>query len=447
MNPTSRRNFLRTALLGCGGLALRSLATGLSSEFLTERVAHAEPSGTPTFLILATDQSGDPLNVGAPGSLADAGLRARYDAAHPAEVRSTKLSLGGGVYDAAAPWGALPPALLSRLGFVHHRTSAETHPEHPKVMRVFDAMRGATGNGVEMLPSAIAAELAASLGTIQREPMVLGEERVTYESRFVEQLSPMELKGLFGGAPGALSGFAKLRDKTLDAVYADVKASGTKAQRAYLDRTVASRAQAAELGDKLAVDLGVIPVTDPKAVSGLVDDYPLDAIDQVLTAVTLVKYKVSPVVTIHLPFGGDNHHDVDFAQESLELQGGVRIMQLVWEKLAEAGLEGVTTFAMLNTFGRTLDTSGGRAHNSGHHVMPMFGPKIRAGVAGAPQRGARDWEAAAFSSTTGRADGSGDVTSEKSFAAAARTLMRACGVPAERVDVRLPGATVTSLLV
>lgn len=446
MKPTSRRTFLRAALFGGGGLALRSIATGLSTAFLAEGTAHAEPVTKPTYLILATDQSGDPLNIGAPGSLVDPTLRANYDARHPTEVKSAKVSLGGAAWDAAAPWASLPPALLARLAFVHHRTMAETHPEHGKVLRVFDALRGASGNGVEMLPSAIANEIGAALGTIQKEPMVLGEERVTYESRFVEQLSPLELKGLFGAAPGPLGNFAKLRDKTLDSVYAGVKANGTKAQRAYLDRSLISRQQAAELGDRLAVDLQAIPVTDPKAFPDLVDDYPLEAIDQVLTAVTLIKYKVAPVVTIHLPFGGDNHHDVDFEAESLELQGGVRLMRLVWEKLSAAGLADMTTFAMLNTFGRTFDSTDGRAHNSGHHVMPMFGPKIRAGVAGAPKRGARDWEAAAFSSKTGRTDGTPDVTSDKTFVSAARTLMQACGVPADRVDVRLPGTTVSALL-
>lgn len=445
MKYISRRTLLRGALLGGGGLALRSLVTGLSPRFLTEGVAEAAPSDDPTFLLLATASDGDPLNIGAPGSLADAGLRSRYDNQHP-DVKSTLVDLGGTTFAAAAPWAKLPAALRSRLAFIHHRTNAETHPEHAKVLRVYDALRGAAGNGVEMLPSAIAAELAASLGTIQREPITLGAERVTYESRFVEQMSPVELKSLFGGTPGPLANFGALRDSTLDKLYQELKTNGSTTQRGYLDKYAASRAQAVALGEQLAVDLAPIPVaTATPYVSDLIDDYPFDPIDQILTAVALFKYKVTPVVTIHLPFGGDNHHDTNFAEESLQLQGGVSMIELVWNQLTAAGLAGKTTFAVLNTFGRTFETANGRSHNSGHHVMPMFGPKIRAGVAGAPVRTTHDWVASAFSSATGRTDGA-DIAEDQTFVSAARTLMRATGVPDARLDVRLPGVTVNAVL-
>jgi hypothetical protein len=434
-------------LLGAGGVALQSIATGLSTTFLTEGTAEAEPSADPTFLLLATATEGDPLNIGAPGSLANSKLRANYDAQHPVEVQSAKVTLGASQWDAAAPWAALPADLRARLAFLHHRTGAETHPEHPKVMRVYDALRGAAGNGVEMLPSAVAYELGESLGTIQREPMVIGPERLTYESRFVEQLSPIDLKGLFGGAPGPLANFGKLRDKTLDGIYAGLKSSGTKAQKTYFDRVVISRAQAVELGTQLTADLQAVPVLDGTTyVPDLVDDYPFDPIDQILTAIALFKYKVAPVVTLHLPFGGDNHHDPGFAQESLQLQGGISMIRLIWEQLTAAGLKDKTTFAMLNTFGRTFNNNDGRAHNSGHHVMTMFGPKVRAGVVGGPTQGAHDWEASGFSSTTGKVDGATDVAKEDTFAAAARTLMRATGVPADRVEVRLPGTTISAVL-
>lgn len=446
----SRRSVLSSALLGGGGLALRSLATGLSTAFLGEGEASAEPAANPTFLLLATNQDGDPLNVSAPGSMADPSLREAWRASHPAELAPAPVVLGGRSWDAAAPWSKLPPALLARAAFVHHRTFAETHGEHEKVLKVFGAMRGASGNGVEMLPSAIAAELAAALGTIQREPMTLGHERVTYESRFVEQLSPVELKSLFGGTRGKLADFASLRDKTLDAVYGKLKESGTKAQRDYVERSVLSRAQAAKLGEQLAVDLAVVPVNEGAAntvVPGLVEDYDLDAVDQVLTAIALFKYKVTPVVTIHLPFGGDNHQDAGFAQESLEVQGGVRLVQLIWDELGRAGLQDRTTFATLNTFGRTFKATSGRAHNGGHHVLSMVGPKVKPGVVGAPKPGPRDYAAAAFASTTGRVDGTVDVAEDKTFIAAARTLMKATGVPDDRIDARLPGAPTIAAVV
>lgn len=436
----SRRGMLGAMLLGGGGLVLRSVATGLSTAFLTEGTASAEPAKTPTALLLSTCQSGDPFNVSTPGSMIDAGLRATWNATHGAATAAVDLQLGGRTYAAARPWAELPPALLARLGFIHHRTFAETHTEHEKVLRVFGALRGAAGNGTEMLPSAIAAEIAAGLGSLQKEPITLGEERVTYESRFVERLTPVELKTLFAGTKGKPD-LVKLREETLDQIYRELKATGTKAQRTYLDRVATSRLQAAHLGEQLAVDLGIVPVDETSVrtlVPGLVADYELDAVDQVLTAVALLKYKITPAVTIHLPFGGDNHRDPGFAEESTDVQGGVRMFALVHQKLAEAGLADKVTFASLNTFGRTFGTADGRAHNSAHHVMAMFGPHVKGGVAGAPKKETRDWGAAGFDATTG-APGGGDVAEDKTFACAARTLMRACGVPDARIDVRLPG--------
>ena len=37
---------------------------------------------------------------------------------------------------------------------------------------------------------------------------------------------------------------------------------------------------------------------------------------QIMAAITLIQMKVSPVVAIHIPFGGDNHHDTGLAAET-----------------------------------------------------------------------------------------------------------------------------------
>jgi hypothetical protein len=414
-------------------------------------VAQAAPTQPATFLILNTCVQGDPLNIAAPGSLEEAALRSAWASSHPAQVAPVAVQLGSVSTTAARPWGALPEALRQRMAFIHHRTFAETHTEHPKVMRLFDGLRRGTGNGTEMLPSAIGEELGSTLGTIQREPITLGDERVTFQGHFVENLSPLKLKALFGGTSGSVRRFADLRAQTLDAAYGSVKSNGTAAQREYLERVATSRSQAAKLGEQLAGDLLDVPVSDDARaqvlVPGLVEDYPFDPIDQVLTAVALVKYKVTPVVTIHLPFGGDNHTDPDFADETLQVQGGVQLMGLVWERLVAENLAQSTTFASLNTFGRTFLSTGGRAHNSAHHVMTLFGPSVRPGIAGGPVRGAHDYEAAAFNGTTGAVGGTADVPTEKTFAVAARTLLKAVGVADERAEVRVPGVRPVAALV
>ena len=41
-----------------------------------------------------------------------------------------------------------------------------------------------------------------------------------------------------------------------------------------------------------------------------------DPMNQVLAAVTLIKMNVTPVVSMHIPFGGDNHTDTDLVNET-----------------------------------------------------------------------------------------------------------------------------------
>ena len=38
---------------------------------------------------------------------------------------------------------------------------------------------------------------------------------------------------------------------------------------------------------------------------------------------TLIQMKVTPVVAIHIPFGGDNHHDAALATETAQTVSGV----------------------------------------------------------------------------------------------------------------------------
>src|SRR5207247_10375671 len=103
---------------------------------------------------------------------------------------------------------------------------------------------------------------------------------------------------------------------------------------------------------------------------------------QVTAAVTLIQMKVSPVVAIHIPFGGDNHRDPGLATETAETLSGVATIASLMRQLAAAGLEDRVTFATLNVFGRTLGpgNGNGRSHNGNHQVSLTTGGPFRGGV-------------------------------------------------------------------
>ena len=421
----SRRRVLES-LFSCGGLGFRALATGLPLEFLLgERQADAASPTDAQFLILATSAAGDPFNANCPGSYVP-----RADNNPHPELAPTPVRLGQSTYNAAKCWASLPEALRARLSFFHHRTNTNAHPEHSKVMALHGSAKLPSGNGQEMLPSVFASELSPTLGTIQTEPLPLGKELITYEGRALNNIAPLSLKGLFEQPDNPLSNLADLRDQSLDALNSELKAHGTRAQRQFLDRFALGREQARKLGVDLAGLLQRLPVDSEEKNS---------AADQVIAAVALIQLKVAPVVTIHLPFGGDNHGDSDLSLERDQTLASVAALGNLWQELNAQGLQDRVTFASLNVFGRTLErnASGGRNHNQNHHVMASFGKRIQPGVIGGVEATSNGFSALPIDSKTGLATPSGDITASASLAAAARTLGHALGMSSDRLDFRL----------
>jgi len=429
---TSRRRLLKSAVLGAGLVGLRSLATGLPKSWLLgERVARAEGL-TPQFLILATSGNGDPLNANAPGSF----VQGAQNSPLP-ELAATAVTFGSETYQAAKCWGSLPDELRARMAFFHHRTYTNAHPEHRKVMALQGAAKSAAGNGQEMLPSLIASELANTLGTIQSEPIPLGNELITFEGRALDNIDPTGLKSLFDQPDDLLTGLTSLRDREIDTIYADLRANGTRVQREFLDRYALGREQVRKLGEDLAQLLTRLPV-DPTE-----RDSP---IDQVIAAVALIKLKVAPVVTLHLPFGGDNHNDSDLTVEAQDTVASIATLGALWSELAAQGLQDQVTFASLNVFGRTLkrNAGGGRNHNQNHHVMTLFGKHVKGGVIGGVDVVDQDFGASGIDSKTGKADANGDVAPLTSLESAGKTLAAALQVPGSRIEQRITGGKVVS---
>lgn len=431
MDP-SRRQVLSSMLLGAGRVGLRALATGLPIPFLL-RPAHAalgpktaaQPSDQ--HLILSTSSAGDPLNVNVPGTYDFA------DIVHPADpaMARTALSLGGRRSFAAAPWAALPQAVLDRTLFFHHATLTNKHPGLPAVMR----LHGGTPQR-EMLPSIIARHLAERLGTLQPEPLSVGAgEVLSYQGRPVPNLSPTALRDALTRGRTPLAGLHGLRETTLDEVRATLKQRGSREQLVRLDQLVRSPGEARALGDRILDELAAIRSDE--------------ADGQIAAATALVRLNVAPVVAISIPFGGDNHFDHDLATEAKQTVAGVAHVRELMQRLAAYGLSDRVSFAMMNVFGRTLLRNGrnGRDHWDSHHATVLIGRPFRGGVVGGLTPHGGDYRALGIDSRTGAGTDAGDIPFVETLASLGKTLGRGLGLPEALLDASLQeGRVVRSAL-
>jgi hypothetical protein len=414
----TRRDALRSTLFGAGYVGLRALATGLPAALLLDpRRALADvpaACGSATkaqFIVFATSGNGDPINANVPGTYDDPGIAHSKDPA----MAAARLSLQGQQYTAATPWTKLPQDVLDRTTFWHMMTNTPVHPKEPEVLKLM----GATDAG-EMLPSLLARHLAPCLGTIQSQPISLGasspSEGLTYGGQALPIIPALALKATLTNPQGPLTNLQPLRDQTLNQLYDIYKNGANTAQRKYIDSLVTSQAQVRNIRQDLLDQLSAI--TDNSITS------------QIQAAVTLIQMKVTPVIAIHIPFGGDNHRDIGLASETAETVSGVAAIGLLMAQLKSAGLQDQVTLMSLNVFGRTLNASNtdGRSHNPNHQVSFAIGKPFRGSVIGgvAPMNG--DYGALPIDSKTGKGSPSGDVQPSSTLAAFGQTMLSAVGV-------------------
>jgi uncharacterized protein (DUF1501 family) len=220
-----------------------------------------------------------------------------------------------------------------------------------------------------------------------------------------------------------------LRDYYIDSTYSAVKTSGTPAQRKFLDRYAQSRQEAIDLGGELG---NLLSSVNTNGVVG-----------QIKTAIALIKLNVSPVITLGLPFGGDNHNDTTLSDEVSETIQSVKDIATLWSELKAAGLQDRVNFASINVFGRTLRrvSTGGRTHHAQHHTTIAFGSNIKGGVVGGytpiKSTGISELKAAAIKSTTGGTTGGTDIPYEHGLASVGKTLAYAAGVSTARINARI----------
>jgi len=444
----SRREAILGTLFGAGWIGLRSLATGLPVSFLLDpRSALAQASTAPAqFLILSTSGSGDPMGCNVPGMYPDA-YSATNKVAHPPAVpgddtmdmAATPVSVGGKTFQAAKPWSTLDAAVLGRTCFFHHTTLTNSHTNEGKVLKLMGAVKRQ-----EMLVSLCAKSLAPTLGTIQSEPVAVGNEVLQYEGRSLARLTPTGLKAALASPAGPLTDLQKLRDADLDRLNALLKQNGTTAERQFLDRMAQSQTEARNISQTLLSNL-----------NGIAND---GQDNQIVAAVTLIAMKVSPVVAIHLDFGGDNHTDNALANEAKRTILAVKSINGLFAQLTALGLQDQVTFAAMNVFGRTLAFKGsgtesaGRDHLANHHCTLLIGKAVRAGVIGGIEANGNDFKAMAIQSTTGQGvpkdqASSADVAFSDTLGAVGKTLGAAVGVPAQALEDNITqGKVVTAAL-
>jgi hypothetical protein len=439
----TRRDAVLKLLFGAGMIGLRSLATGIpASILLNPRRALAGDAGEeeggvvkppgPTgaqFVIFASSGSGDPVNCNAPGTYDDPNI------GHPSDPSMARapIGFGGSSVNGAQIWSTLPPSVLARTCFFHHGTYTVIHPDEVKVL----AMMGAVASG-EMLPSFLSRELAPTLGTVRSQPITLSgnaNEAIYYQGAPQPLLTPTTLASVLSAPKNGLgtANLVALRDQGLNSLNALVKSSGTTAQKSFIDKYATSVTQLRTLQASLLSSLSAIK------------DNSQDS--QIQAALILFQMKVTPVVVVHVAFGGDNHGDPNLAGEVAGHQTGVASIATMMQELTAANLQDQVTFAMMNVFGRTMIASkntNGRGHNDTHHVSVLIGPKIKGGVIGGvaqPKAGA-GYAALPIVSATGAGSTSGDVPFNATFGAMGQTLATAVGLSPATIAANVLAGTV-----
>jgi hypothetical protein len=313
-------------------------------------------------------------------------------------------------------------------------TNTPIHPKEPEVLKLM----GSTYAG-EMLPSLLARHLAPCLGTIQAQPISIGAstpaEGLSYGGAAQPIIPALALKATLTSAAGPLANLQGLRDQTLGQLYDLYKNGASPAQRAYIDSLVTSQQQVRSINQSL---LGALSsITDNTAPS------------QILAAVTLIQMKVTPVVSIHIPFGGDNHRDIGLGAETTQTVAGVAAIGTLMQQLAAAGLSDSVTFMSLNVFGRTIGpgNTDGRQHNQSHQVSITIGKPFAGGIIGGVGPVGGDYGALAIDSKTGVGAAGGDVAPVESLASYGRTMLAAVGVDSATAATQITsGKVITAAL-
>ncbi|HYQ15904.1 MAG TPA: DUF1501 domain-containing protein [Polyangiaceae bacterium] len=432
----NRRRLLQGSLAGAGLMGLRAMATGLPISFLLDpksvraQDACGQNAGA-QYLILSMSNSGDALNCNVPGTydLPASFASGTINHSDPMDMTMTagSMTIGGQQWTAAKPWTSLSKEILERTVFFHHMTGTANHGELGRVLELFGALRRG-----QWLPSYFAKTLNSCLGTVQPQPVTIGGEQLSFDGQYLPKLTPTGLKAVLSAPKDLQAKLQTLRDDTLNKLTDALKENraATSVERAFLDNMALSQTDLRKMILQVQSDLSTINGDD--------------AGNQVTAAALLIKMNVAPVVTIHLPFSGDNHSDANFNNEAVQTNASVNNIKNLMSKLKTYGLEDKVTFATLNVFGRQFNEVNGRGHNASHSVSLMIGKGFKGGVVGGIVPGGH---AADIDPASGQAVEGGDLAAGDSLAAVAKTLGRGLGMTDAQLDDQITsGVAVQSVI-
>jgi hypothetical protein len=158
---------------------------------------------------------------------------------------------------------------------------------------------------------------------------------------------------------------------------------------------------------------------------------------QITGAIALIQMKVTPLLAINIPFGGDNHRDLGLKLEAAQTISGVAAIASLMKELASANLSDDVSFVSLNVFGRTLGPAAasldGRKHNPNHQVSLAIGKPFRGGVIGGVGPVDPDYGALPIDPVTGKGDPSASLAPKESLGAFGRTVLAAVGVDPAKI--------------
>lgn len=424
----------RELLLGlAGGSALAGLAaaaTGLPAAFILAplRTAQADTATTvdpakAQFLVMAISDAGEPSNVNGPGGYAFPDMNHSTDPA----MQPAPLQLGKKTEKAAQLWSTLPQWALDRSAFIQHGTFAGQHGSIRSVMQLMGRTKDA-----EMLPTMFARHLAEPLKSLQQAPVAAGAgDILSVKGIPVSNANPLAWRELLGQYDSMPNDLQKIRDRTMDKMYATLRAQGTRAQLRYLDQLAKSSSDAKKLGADVASIIAEIKDNEDHA--------------QLQVAAAIVKMNVSPVVAIRLNFGGDNHNDPDLKYETDHHKSAIGALGKFFETLKSNGLEDKVTFASFNVFGRNFRVADlhGRDHWFAHATTLLIGKNVRPGLIGGTVDRHGDYSATGIDSATGAGvvDG-GDIPFDDTLVAVGKTIGAAIGIATNTLDAEMSGGRV-----
>jgi len=431
----TRRNVLMSTLFGAGYVGLRALATGVPAAVLLKgRDAFADGAtcidkSKAQYIIMSTSGSGDPINANAPGTYNDPGIIHPDPVANPS-MKPATMSIGGQNYTAALPWTQLDPTIIQRMTFWHIMTNTPVHPKEPEVLKLMGAVKGD-----EMLPSLLAKQLAPCLGTIQTQPIALGattpSEGLSFSAQPLPIIPPLALKATLTSPTGPLANLQGIRDQTLAQLDSLYRSGASPAQKKYLDSLVNSQSQVRNIKQDLLSSLNNIMDNSVQS--------------QIIAAMALIQMNVTRVISIHIPFGGDNHSDPGLQNEVAQTVTGVQaIGQLI--AAIPASLKDSVTFMSLNVFGRTLGAGSqtGRNHNQNLQTSVTIGAPFKSKVIGGVGQVGNDYGALAIDSSTGKGGAGGDISPPETLASFGKTMLAAVGVDSATIDQNIVSGKVIS---